>query len=64
MYKSAKLCVNTCGMLTDQFSSSICVRHGDNLYPLLFSVFLSDLKPFLEPAHDGLKIVNALFVKI
>ena len=64
MYKSAKSCVSVNSTLTDNFSCMIGVRQGDNLSPLLFSIFLNDLKLFLEPAHDGLKIVNTLSVAI
>ena len=63
MYKSAKSRVSVNGTLTDNFSCMIGVRQGDNLSPLIFSIFLNDLKLFLEPAHDGLKIVNTLSVE-
>ena len=63
MYKSAKSCVSENSTLTDNFSCMIGVRQGDNQSPLLFSIFLNDLKLFLEPAYDGLKIVNTLSVE-
>ena len=63
MYKSAKSCVSVNSTLTDNFSCIIGVRQGDNLSPLVFSIFLNDFKLFLEPAHDGLKTVNTLSVE-
>ena len=63
MYKSTKSCVSVNSTLTDYFSCMIGVRQGDNLSPLLFSIFLNDLQLFLEPAHDGMKTVNTLSVE-
>ena len=63
MYKLAKSCVSVNSTLTGNFSCKIGVRQGDNLSPLLFSMFLNDIKLFLEPAHDGLKIMNTLSVE-
>ena len=63
MYKSAKSCVSVNSTLTDNCPCMIGVRQRDNLSPLLFLIFLNYLKLFLEPAHDGLKIVNTLSVE-
>ena len=38
-------------------------RQGDNLSPLLLSIFLNDLNLFLETAHDGLMVVNTLSIE-
>ena len=54
MYKSAKSCVAINGLLTDNFSCLIGVRQGENLSPLLFSLYLNDLQEFLQKAHMGL----------
>ena len=63
MYKSTKWCASVNSTLTDKFLCLIGVKQGDNLSALLFSIFLNDLKLFLEPAHDGLKIVKTLSVE-
>ena len=43
MYKSAKSCVAANGLLSDNFSCLTGVRQGENLSPLLFSLFLNEL---------------------
>ena len=60
MYKSAKSCVAINGLLTDNFSCLIGVRQGENLSPLLFSLYLNDLQEFLQEAHMGLKEIRDL----
>ena len=60
MYKSAKSCVAINGLLTDYSSCLIRVRQGENLSPLLFSLYLNDLQQFLQEAHMGLKEISDL----
>ena len=60
MYKSAKSCVTINGFLTDNFSCLIGARQGENLSPLLFSLYLNDLQQFLQDAHMGLKEISDL----
>ena len=40
------------------------VRQGENLSPLLFSIFLNDLSTFLEPASDGLIFIKNISTDI
>ena len=40
------------------FSSNIGVRQGENLSPVLFSLFLNDLTEFISHAYDGLNVVS------
>ena len=61
MYKSAKACVSVNNTLTDIFSCMLGVRQGVCLY-YYFQYFLNR-KLFLEPTHDGIKIVNTLSVE-
>ena len=60
MYQQAKSCVRVNGMLSEFFRSGVGVRQGENLSPLLFSLFLSDLEDFMARAFDGLTHVQDL----
>ncbi len=52
MYKNAKSCVQNNSQLSDFFECNIGVRQGENLSPLLFSIFLNDLERVM---HDNTK---------
>ena len=56
MYKKAKSCVQWNSEISDHFSCSAGVRQGENLSPLLFSIYLNDLKAFIGEQVDGLQI--------
>ena len=54
LYKNAKSCVREGFNCSDFFTSNIGVRQGENLSPLLFSIFLNDLVDFLSHSYNGL----------
>ena len=41
-------------MKSEFFVSNVGVRQGENLSPILFSMFLNDLSEFISHAYDGL----------
>ena len=47
MYRNVKSCVSVNGKTSSFFPCNIGVRQGENLSPLLFSIFLNDLEDFL-----------------
>ena len=48
------------GKLSNVFKSEIGGRQGDNLSPLLFSIYLSDLESFLSSKYGGLAYISEL----
>ena len=57
MYQSNKSCVRLNGQVTNFFPCNIGLRQGENLSPLLFSLFLNDLEQFLEDSNcEGINI--------
>ena len=53
IYRKAKSCVKNNGILSSQFPCKSGVRQGENLSPLLFSIFMNDLAQFLHDTNDG-----------
>ena len=60
MYKTAKSCVTSDGQISDTFPCLVGGRQGENVSPLLFSIYLGDLQLFLQDAHKGLTVVNKM----
>ena len=54
MYGKAKACIMPGVYLSSFFSSSVGVRQGENLSPILFSLFLNDLTQFMSKCYDCL----------
>ena len=48
------------GKLSNVLRSEIGVRQGDNLSPLLLSIYLSDLESFLSSKYGGLAYISEL----
>lgn len=56
LYNDAKSCVRYQGQISDYFNCNMGVRQGENLSPLLFSIFLNDLETFLKGKNEGIQI--------
>ena len=60
MYKNAKSCVKNETMISGIFACNMGVRQGENLSPLLFSIFLNDFQETLSKKYNGLTEINTL----
>lgn len=59
MYSDVKSCVTVNGDTSQYFSSFCGVKQGDNLSPVLFSLFLNDLELFLSSNdNEGIEIYH------
>ena len=56
IYEKAKSCVKTKLGLSDFFLSNVGLRQGENLSPILFLLFLNDMKQFLSTHVHGIKV--------
>jgi hypothetical protein len=58
MYHNAKSCVKLDNVLSESFLCNIGVRQGENLSPLLFSLYLNDFENFIRLKYDGLTFLS------
>ena len=57
MYAEIKSCILLNGVMSEYFNCEKGVRQGENLSPLLFSLYLNDLESFLESKNgSGIEI--------
>ena len=61
MYDSTKACVKLNNCISKSFNCNIGVRQGDNLSPLLFSLFINDFESFLADKFKGLKTLDNIW---
>ena len=60
IYHKAKACVKLNNIISHSFNCNIGVRQGDNISPLLFSLFINDFKNFLANRYNGLTGLSSL----
>ena len=58
MYSIAKSCVKVDSTLSNFFTSHTVVRQGENLSPVLFSLFLNDLTQFMSTKFEGVSTLS------
>ena len=58
IYRQAKSCIRAGGSTSDYFVSNVGVRQGENLSPLLFSLFINDFALTFNDACDGLPMLS------
>lgn len=61
MYQNIKSRITHLGEFSDSFCSNTGVRQGENLSPVLFSIFLNDLQEYLESQGSvGIELTDTL----
>ena len=58
IYLKAESCVAINGGQSECFPCYVGVRQGENLSPLMFSIYLDDLNSFLTNDCTGLNYIN------
>ena len=61
LYQNTKACVKLNNYISNSFTCNIGVRQGDNLSPLLFSLFINDFETFLSRNYNGLQCIETLW---
>ena len=61
IYQNTKACIKLNNTISPSFNCNIGVRQGDNLSPLLFSLFINDFESFLNDKYNGLKGLNDFY---
>ena len=64
LYQNTKACVKHNNKISKFFNCNIWVRHGDNISPLLFAIFLNDFEHSLSEKYNGLGTLNDLFKNV
>ena len=59
LYADARSCVTNGNLMSKLFMCQNRVRQGETLSPLLFSIYLQNLKSFLSKYADGLKTLQS-----
>ena len=60
IYENAKACVKLNNVISYSFPCKIGVRQGDNISPLLFSLFINDFRDFIATKYCGLTSLTSL----
>ena len=60
LYDNAKFCVRAGHRKSEPLISNIGVQQGENLSPILFSLFLNDLTEIISHAYNGLVDVSEM----